>query len=130
MPSTQDEQPVETFSPDCPDPPFRVGVRPGCPHRRPQNPNAFTAENVVKGLREFAVSVAHEEPEVSCRLRELDGKVSGLLRDPRAVRMRCAAAEVHAPAAQLNEEHYGERLQPHRLDGEEVTGDDARRLLA
>jgi hypothetical protein len=96
MSATQDEQPVETFSPDCPDPPFRVGVRPGRPHRRPENPNAFTLEDVVKGLREFAVAVAHEEPDVSCRLRPLEGKVSGLLRDPRAVRMRCAAAEVHA----------------------------------
>jgi hypothetical protein len=59
MSPTQDEEPIETLSPDCPDPPFRVGVGAGRPHRRPQSPNAFTPEDVVKGPRELAVSVAH-----------------------------------------------------------------------
>jgi hypothetical protein len=73
MSPTQDEQPVETLSPDCPDPPLRVGVRARCPHRRPKNPDVFTPEDVVKRSREFAVAVAHEEPDGSGRLRHRDG---------------------------------------------------------
>ena len=48
-----------------------------------------------------------------------------LLRHPRIVGMRRAAGQMHAAAADFNEEQHIQSLQPHRVDGEEIHRDDA-----
>jgi hypothetical protein len=72
----------------------------------------------------------HRRAEAAFEIGPPEGEVSRLLRNPGGVRLRRAAADVHPPPAQLDEEQHVQRLQPHRLHGEEVTGDDARGLLA
>jgi hypothetical protein len=53
---------------------------------------------------EPAVPITHEEPAATVELRALEDSISGLLCDPGGVRLRGAAADVHPPAAQLDEE--------------------------
>src|SRR5262249_56330089 len=90
---------------------------------------AGAAEDVIKGQRELAVSIRHEEPVATVELWPLEDEISGLLRDPGGVRLRGAAADVNPPAPQFDEEQHVQRLQPHGLDGKEVTREDARGLL-
>jgi len=59
-----------------------VGLR--GPDRRADDPYTFRLEHPVEGTRELGVSVAQEEP--NARKPLLDGKVPGLLGDPRRVR--------------------------------------------
>src|SRR6266545_6960122 len=80
------------------------------------------------GPENFASRVVQEEPDRGEPL--LDGEVPSLLRDPRRVGMRRRAHHVHSPRRDLDEEQHIERLQPERLHGEEIAGQDARGLRA
>src|SRR6266540_6287806 len=53
-----------------------------------------------------------------------------LLDDPGAVGITRRAAQMHAPALELDEEQDIDPSKGQRLDGEEVTCNEARRLLA
>ena len=59
---------------------------------------------------------------------ELQGEVAGLLGDPGRVRVSRRRAQVDPPTTELDEGQHLERPEPHGLDAEEVTGDDAVRL--
>jgi hypothetical protein len=61
---------------------------------------------------------------------ELHQQVACLLDHPAAVRVGRDPSEVYAAARQLDEEQDVEPLEEERVDGEEVTLEDARRLLA
>ena len=61
-------------------------------------------------------------------LLECPGELARLLGDPGAGRVRGAAGEVDAAAAELDEEEHVQPLQRDRLDGEEVDREHALRL--
>ena len=50
--------------------------------------------------------ITHEEPAATVELWALEDEISGLLRDLGGVRLRGAAADVHLPAVQLDEEQH------------------------
>ena len=60
----------------------------------------------MKGPRELAVPITHEESAATVELWALEDETSGLLRDPGGVRRRGATANVHPPAVQLDEEQH------------------------
>jgi hypothetical protein len=129
MPLIQNEKPVQALGPHRPDPPFRVRIRAGRLHRRADYRAGRATEDLIKGQRELAVPITHEEPAATVELWALEDEISGLLRDPGGVLLRGAAADVYPPVAQLDEEQHVQRLQPHRLDCKEVTREDAGGLL-
>ena len=126
MPTTVDQDVVEALSAQGPDEPLRECVRPRCADRRSDDADALGAEHLVERTRELSVAVAKEEPNTGIPL--VDGEVPRLLADPRRVGVRRRAHHVHPPGLKLDEEQDVERLQPDRLDGEEVGREDPRRL--
>jgi hypothetical protein len=62
--------------------------------------------------------------------REVEAEVARLLGDPVTARILRAAGEPDAPVRMCDEEQHVVPAQKHRLDGEEVAGDDARTLRA
>jgi hypothetical protein len=59
-----------------------------------------------------------------------EAEVARLLGNPAAGRVRGAAGEVDAAGSELDEEEHVVAAERDRLDGEELTGERARRLLA
>ena len=126
VPRTVDQDVVEALSAHGPHEPLRECIRPRCPDRRSDDADALGAEHRIERSRELGVPVAYEEPNTRQPL--VDGEVPRLLGDPRGVRVRRNAGQVHAPRRELDEEQDVERLEADRLDGEEVGREDARRL--
>ena len=108
----------------------RIGVGSGGPYGRAEHPDGLAPEDLIKRPGELAIPIAHQEPHRAFGIGPLASKIPRLLGDPGGLGVRRAAPEVHPPAPQLDEEQDVERLEPHRLDRKEVTGQDARRLLA
>jgi hypothetical protein len=106
MPLIQDEEPVQALGPHRPDPAFRVRIRSGRLHRRADHLAGRAAEDLIKGPRELAVSITHEEPAATVEFWALEDEISSLLRDPGGVRLRGAAADVYPPVVQLDEEQH------------------------
>jgi hypothetical protein len=125
---TLDERPVETLVADGPHEAFGERVRFRGTNRGPDHPDALGAEDVVERPGKFGVSVSDEEP--SRRDVGGHGEVAGLLGHPSPVRAGRDAGEVHASAAQFDEEQHVQPAQPHGLDGEEVTRQDTVRLVS
>ena len=126
MPTTVDQDVVEALLAHGPHKALREGVRPRCPDRRSDDPDALAAEHRIERSRERGVSVAQEEPHTRQPL--LDGEVPRLLGDPRGVGVLGHARQVHSAGRELDEEQDVERLEADRLDGEEVGREDPRRL--
>ena len=68
MPLIHDQEPVQALGPHRPDPAFRVSIRSGRLHRRADHLAGRAAEDLVKGRRELAVSITHEEPVATVEL--------------------------------------------------------------
>jgi hypothetical protein len=126
MRATEDQDVVEALTAHGPHEPLRECIRPRRADRGSDDADALGAEDRVERSRELGVPVAEEEPNTREPL--FDGKVPGLLSDPRRVRVRGDAGGVHSPGRELDEEQDLERLEADRLDGEEVGREDARRL--
>ena len=126
VPTTVDQEMVEALSAHGPHEPLRECIRPRCPDRRSDDPDALGAEHRIERARELGVPVAQEEPNTRQPL--VDGEVPRLLGDPGRVRVRGDAGGVHAAGRELDEEQDVERLEADRLDGEEVGREDPRRL--
>ena len=62
VPAADDQQPVEAFAAQTPDPALGVRSRPRRPHGRLDHPDAFGAEDLVEVTGELAVSITDEEP--------------------------------------------------------------------
>jgi len=78
MPTTVDQDLVEALAAHGPHEPLGEGIRPRCPDRGSDDPDALGAEHRIEGSRELGVPVAHEEPDT--RQPVLDGEVPRLLR--------------------------------------------------
>src|SRR5205809_608574 len=56
-----DQDAIKTLAPHAADPALRVSLRPRRRDRRPDDPDAFRAEDLVEAGRELAVAVADQD---------------------------------------------------------------------
>jgi hypothetical protein len=63
---------------DRANPPFRERIRPWCPHRCAQDPDALGAEDRIEADGELGVPIADEELELPDAVRQLHEQVAGL----------------------------------------------------
>ena len=124
-----DEEPVQTLGSDSSDESLGDRVRFRRSHRRLDDMDPFAGEDRVEVAGELVIAVADQEAEPSRLLLERPGELTGLLGNPGAGRVGGAAGEVHAAACEFDEEEDVEALQRDRLDGEEIDGEHALRLL-
>jgi len=120
-----DQQPVEAFGADGADEALRDRVRLRCADGCSDDLDALACEDGVEVARELAVAGADQKAQRRSPLLERPADLAGLLRHPRAGRIRHAAAQVDAPAGELDEEEHVQPLQRDRLDGEEIDGEHA-----
>ena len=118
VPTTVDEDMVQALSPYGPYEPLGERVRPRCPDRRSDDPDALRSEHLVEPSRVLGVPVPQEEP--NARQPVLDGEVPGLLGDPRRVGVHGDAGHMDLPGRQLDEEEHVDRPKRDRLDGDRV----------
>ena len=130
MPSPGDQEPVQTLGADCANPPLRVGVGVGRPHRCHQHLGALGPKHVVEAAAELGVTVTDEEAHPPAALAKRQQQVAGLLGDPGAVRVGRHPGQVDSAGVQFDEEQHVQPPQPYGVDGEEVARDDPRCLLA
>jgi hypothetical protein len=126
--AAENHQPVETLASNGANEPLRVGVGLRRPDWCSNDLDPFAADDLVEGGAELAVAVVNQEPRPFEDTREAE--VARLLGDSAAGRVRRAAGEVDAAAPKLDEEEHVVAAERERLDGEEVTRERARRLLA
>ena len=126
----RDQHPVQTLGTGGPYEPFGNTVRLRRTNRRTKNLQAIAAKNVVKRGREFLVAIPDQKPCRFGALGEGPRKLAGLLGHPGCIRVRRTAGEVHAAAAQLDEEEHVEALQPDRVHRKEVDRDHRSTLSA
>jgi len=69
-----------------------------------------------------------QEPQRAEVVTQVHGEVAGLLRRPRAGRVCGHSAQVKSAGSMLDEHQHVQPLEQHRLDDQEVTGDDGVRL--
>ena len=126
--AVEDQQPVEALAADGSDETLGDGVCLRRSHRRLDDPDASSAERLVERAAVLAVAVADQEAHAL--VREVEAEVACLLSHPGAGGVRRPAGQPDAPACVGDEEQGVVAAQEHALDGEEVAGDDARRLGA
>src|SRR6266545_2926862 len=126
--AAEDQQSVEALVANAADPAFSVRSRLRRPYRRFDHLDAFAAKDLVEVTSELAVAVTNEKPRPDIFVVELHQEVACLLGHPAAIRIGRDPGEVDAPGRKLDEEQRVEALQEERVDGKEVTLQDARRL--
>ena len=80
--ASEDEHPVQHLTPNGADPPLRVGIRPGCPHRRAQHLDPLGGKDRIERGCELGIPVAEHQPEPTDALLEVHHQVAGLLGHP------------------------------------------------
>jgi hypothetical protein len=124
----EDQEPVQALIANGADESLCVGVRLRRLHGRVDNLDSFAAEHLVESGGELAVAIVDQETHPLKQVGEAEA--ARLLDDPGSGRVRRAAGEVDASATELDEEQHVEAMQRHRLDGEEVAGEQACRLAS
>jgi len=119
-----DQDPVGAFAPHGSHPAFGVGVCPRRLRRGLQYLDAGRGEDGVERGGELGVAVADQEPEVLRPLADVREQVPRLLGDPGPGGMGRDAEDVHTAGGDLEHEEPVQPLQKHRVDGEEVAGQD------
>jgi hypothetical protein len=125
--AVEDQQPVQTFGADGSDEALGDRVRLWRPHGRLHDPDALAADDLVERgcIRCRGRGSGSGRPDLRARGR---GCVPAGL--PAAGRVGRAAGEPDAPARVRDEEEHVVAAKKEAFDGEEITGDDARRLHA
>jgi hypothetical protein len=117
MRGIENEQPGETLGPDRSDEPFRdpIGVR----HLnwRANDSSPLCLEDRIEAVRKLAVVIANQKAYWLFTFGERPCDLSGPLRHPLAIGMRRAAGEVHAAAADFDEEEHIQPLELNGIDG-------------
>src|SRR5262249_45814230 len=98
------QQVVENLAPGCPYPPPRERVSPAAIGREVDDLHAFAAEDLIEAGRELGVAVAEQEMGPDVAILEEPRELADLLDDPGAGGRGGAAGEMHAAAADLQEE--------------------------
>src|ERR1039457_3866875 len=88
MSTTEDEHPVQTFTPDSTDEALSDGGCTGRPDRSADGPDTFGAEDLVEAGRELGVTIADQEFDRPGSLGQFIGQIPGLLDHPGASRIR------------------------------------------
>ena len=117
--AVEDQQPVQTLGAHGSDEALRDRVRLRRPHRCLHDPDAFAAEDLVRGAAVFIVAVADQEADAL--VGEVEPEVARLLGQLGARGVGGAASEPDAAARMRDEEQRVVAAQAHALDGEEVT---------
>src|SRR5665213_3633258 len=125
MSTTEDEHPVQTFTPDSTDEALGEGVCSGRSDRSSNGPDALGAEHLVEAGRELGVAIADQELDRLCTLGELIGQIPGLLGHPGTRRMRRHSRHIRPAGIELDEEKDVEPPQEH---SEEIAGQHRRSL--
>ena len=125
-----DQQPVQTLGPHRTGPALGVGVGVGRLDRRDQHLGAVRTEDVIEPATELRIPIANKEAHWLAPLAQHEQEVAGLLGNPSPIRVGGHLSQVDPPGPQLDEEQHLQPPQPHRVDGEEITGDDLGSLLA
>jgi hypothetical protein len=94
------------------------------PDRSLDDPHADSAKHRVEGCRELGIPVPDQELQPIRVIVEVHHQVAGLLGHPLPHGMRGDPGQVHAAGAVLDEEQHVQAAQQHRIDVEEVGGDD------
>jgi hypothetical protein len=123
--AAEDEDAIEAVGAERTYPAFGVGVRVRCLDRCADHLDALAAEDLVEDVTELCVPVVDEEPE-RLLVAELHHEVARLLRDSAPVRVGATGEVLDPPRRERDEDPLEER----GLDGKQVTGEHARRLLA
>jgi hypothetical protein len=121
---------VKALPPDGSHPALRERVRAWRPVGQPDHPHTLAAEDLVEGSGELGVAITEEVPCSELSVLELPGQVASLLDHPGTGRMVGAAGQVHATAADLDEEQDVQPGQPDGVDDEEVGSEQMVGVLA
>ncbi|GGS69029.1 hypothetical protein GCM10010156_29980 [Planobispora rosea] len=98
--------------------------------RRLQPPHARAGEDCVECAGERGTSVTNEEAEGTDLVTEVHEQVAGLLNRPRSGQVGGHTEDVHAPGGDFHDEQHMQALQEHRVDVEEIDGQQPMRLGA
>lgn len=128
MTFAEDEQVVEAFASDGADPAFGVGVRDRRLDGGTEDRDVVGGEDRVERGGELRVPVSDQVADRRWSQVVVDQEVAGLLGDPGAGGVAGDPGQMDAATVKLEEEQYVQPGQPHRVDGEEVAGDDAAGL--
>ncbi len=110
---------------DAPCPPTAPrGRSRAAPHGRPHDPDALGSEDGIEGSGKFDVPVANQELEPLDAAFKVHEQVPGLLGHPRPGRIGGHAEDVYPAGGKLQHEQHVQALQQHRVDVEEVAGQD------
>src|SRR6266540_7027376 len=130
VPLAEDEHPIEALGPDRPDPALPEGVGLGSTYGREDHLRLVALEHRVEARRVLRVSVPNQEPEGRSFIGQFEREVSRLLGDPSGIRIPGGAEHPNAPRGEFDHEQDVERLQPHGLQREEITRQNAAGLAA
>src|SRR4051794_15841155 len=110
MPLTHDQQSVQAFRPDTPNPSFRERIRARRAIRSADNFDTFACPDIIETRGELRVAVTDQEADRLLLILQGPRQLPRLLRHPFRRWVRCAARKMHAPTTQLDEEKYVKRL--------------------
>jgi hypothetical protein len=119
-----DQEVVEAFASQGPDPAFRNGVRARCADRGADGAEVGAGEYRVEGGGELAVPVADQEVEPAGVVGEVQEQVAGLLGYPRPGGMGSDSGDVHAATAVLDHDEDVEAAQEDGVNMGEVDRED------
>jgi len=128
--AVEDEQPVEALTTHAADPALGVCVRVGCLDGSPDHCDPFALKDVVEAAAELRVAIVNQEAQRLLPIIECHQQVPCLLGRPGAGWVRRAGDELDPAALQRDEEEHVDPFQPGAVDGEEITGERRRRVLA
>ncbi len=128
--AAEDEQSVEALATHAADPALGVCVRVRRLHGCADHGDPFALKDVVEAAAELRVAIVNQEAQRLLPIIECHQQVPCLLGRPGAGWVRRAGDELDPAALQRDEEEHVDPFQPSRLDGEEITGQRRRRLLA
>src|SRR5262249_8057036 len=130
MLTIQHEQPVETLRPNRSYEALGDPIRLRRPKRRAHDFDLLGLKHIVEARGELLTAVADEKPEGFRPISESPGQLRGLLCDPSRRPRRRAPREMDLASAQFNKKEHIQSLQPDRLDGEEIHGEQAPAMRA
>ena len=108
----KDQDMVQAFFSDSPNPSFSkcIGIR--SLERGVDDVKAFRMKDSVKSLAEFSIVVVDQEMYRSFVFLEFPNQLPGLLSDPDSIGISCNACKVNPARTQFDEEEHIDGLKP------------------